>query len=308
MKEFDLFGEEVLEKEKIRVNVYADEIQEIQDQITGARWIYIGTLFERVNKPILPLILDQRYIKSKSGWEDFKEKNDRLVHWAEIRSADQKNIIERWVKSTFCNDDFYFSILGINLTNLNVKEFGEVNNFNVIYNRFFRTNLVYALKKFFGKGVVVENIYHEEGQQQHSKYFDWHTIFKLEKDEFINFKCRKVIYLPKHHQADEKSNLIQLVDVYLGAFKDLHLGIGHEVGGGKPFKEYKQGLIEILRPLFERVVKNPNNIKSSYRYARRINISLFPKTKTSTHDLKRPLNNFYEPEEVSFSYIEQQNP
>jgi len=208
----------------------------------------------------------------------------------------------------YINDKFYFSVFGINLTNLNISEFGNGDNFNAIYNRFFRTNLASSLKKFFGKGVVVENIYHEQGQQEHSEYFDWHTIFILNKDEHLNFRCTNIIFLPKSHKEDERSNMVQLTDVYLGIFKDLHLGLSEVVKKGKSFNDFKKPLLEIIEPLFKRVVKNPSNINSSYNYAKRINVSLFPKNNSNKGDLNRVMNNFYEPKEITLAYHDQESP
>ena len=307
MKEVDLFGEEIVLK-PIRVNIYADEIQPMSNQITGEQWMYLGATFEIVDKPILPEIINQRYLRDRKGWEKYQEKNDRIIHWAEIRSIDQKNICERWLKNTYTDSRFYFSVFGINLTNLNINEFGDSNRFNVIYNRFFRANLAFSLKKFFGRGVVVENIYHEYGQQENSEYFDWHTIFRLDQDEHLNFRCSNITFLPKNHKEDERSNMIQLTDVYLGVFKDLHLGLSQEVKDGKSFRDHKKFLLEIIEPLLKRAVENPDNINSSYKYAKRINISLFPKTKSNKGDLERIMNNFYKPKEISLSYHLQDSP
>jgi len=101
MKELDLFGEEIATKKPIRVNVYADEIQELMNQVTGECWMYIGTTFEIIDTPTLPELLNHRYLKNKENWENYKEKNDRVLHWTEIRSIDQKNICERWLKNTY---------------------------------------------------------------------------------------------------------------------------------------------------------------------------------------------------------------
>lgn len=308
MNESDLFGDKITMKNPVRVNVYADEIQEVADQITGESWMYIGTTYEVIDNSILSLLINQRYLKNNDKWEQYKDKNDRLIHWAEIRSIDQKNICERWLKNTYLNDNFFFSIFGINLTNLNIGEFGDRDHFNVIYNRFFRTNLSFALKKFFGRGVIVENIYQEQGQQEYSEYFDWHTIFTLDKDEHLNFRCDRIIFLPKNHKDDERSNMIQLTDLYLGIFKDLHLGLTEEVKKGKSFKDHKKSLLEIIEPLFKRVVESPDNINSKYKHAKRINISLFPKSKSNKGDLKRVMDNFYKPKEVVLSYHQQDNP
>ena len=308
MEDLDLFGQKVVSTKPLRVNVYADEIQACVNQITNESWMYIGTTFEIIESSILLELLNQRYLKHLKGWEMYREKNDHVIHWAEISSAEQKNICERWLKYTYKNSQFYFSIFGVNLTNLNTSEFGDKDNFNVIYNRFFRTNLSFSLKKFFGQGVIVENIYHEQGQQKDSGYFDWHTIFKLDQDENLNFKCERITFLPKSHEDNERSNVIQLTDVYLGIFKDLHLGLSNDSAKGRNFLTYKKPLLEIIEPLFRRVVEAPNNVNSSYNYVKRINISLFPKSSSNKGDIRRVLNNFYEPRQIVLSYHEQNNP
>jgi hypothetical protein len=46
-------------------------------------------------------------------------------------------------------------------------------------------------------------------------------------------------------------------------------------------------------PLLQRLVNNPNNIKSSYKYYKRIGIGFFPKEKTKLGDIARMKNQFY---------------
>lgn len=303
----DLFGEEI-KSNPTRINIYADEVQNHKDQITGEIWMYIGVTFEQLELPILDQLIEKRYCKDRDGWEEYVKNNDSCIHWTEIKSVNERNICERWIESTIVNERFFFSILGINLSNLSVEEFGRKDHFNVIYNRFFRTHISYSLKKFFGKGVIVENIYHEEGQQENSDYFNWHTIFILDKDEHLNFKCNEIVFLPKDHKKDIRSNVVQLTDLYLGVFKDLHLGLPEEVKNSKTFNTYKKPLLEKLVPLLKRTVENPDNVNSSYKTFKRVNISLFPKTKSEKGDIKRLLNNFYEPKDVILGYFEQDNP
>ena len=58
----DLFGNEIIEKpEVIEINIYADEVQEIECPYTKEKWIYIGIIVEKVDNPLLDEIIAIRY-------------------------------------------------------------------------------------------------------------------------------------------------------------------------------------------------------------------------------------------------------
>lgn len=292
------------DKSPVAVSIYADEIQEVESLITKEKWIYTAAIYERHDKNILDDLIFHRYKKQELNWHDYKEKNDLDIHWYGLRSAAKKDIVTRWFKYLLsdCQNEkkFYFSLLGINVTNLNLAEFGRAQTFNAVYNRFFRSMLKYSLKKFFSDGVLVKNIYHEEGPQQSHTHFDWHTILKLEADEKLDFDCRKIEFLPKSHRSSERSNIIQLCDVLLGLFKDLHLGVD------ETYNINKKELISspfIQDLLIDRVIKKPGNTKSSYSYCNRFNISLFPKIKSEPGSIHRKLDNYYTLSKVDLAYL-----
>ncbi len=294
---FDLFGSPVDKDNACHVNVYADEIQKVTSVVTGEDWLYTAAIYELNDRPLIEDLIFNRYRKDQPNWEDFVIQNDSEIHWSNMKDDNnKKNILKRWLDYILadCNPGkrkFYFSVYGINLSNLNIDEFGETQIFNNIYNRFFRSMLLYSLKKFFSSGVIVDHIYHEEGQQAEHKCFDWHTVFKLDEDENINLSCEHVEFLPKSHKNEPRSNAIQLCDSLVGIFKDIHLGYGQNYSNNKK---------EILSSNFtneliiKRVIKEPKNIKSSYGYANRFHISLFPKTKSDPGSLTRLMNNYYD--------------
>ncbi len=303
--DIDLFGNKINKLEADIVNIYADETQIVKDIITNEKWIYTVAIYEIVNKPILNDLINSRYRKELSDWENYFDKNDTEIHWKNIEKDNNKrNIIERWLKyiidDCFSDRKFYFSILGINISNLNTEEFGKKQSFNNIYNRFFRSMLAYSLKKFFNNGVIVKNIYHERGQQSEHEYFDWHTIFKLNQDEKLNFECEKIKFLPKSHREDKKSNIIQLCDVLLGIFKDIHLGVNRDT--------YSQNKKDILSSnfvnelLINRIIKQPWNKASKYGYFNRSQISLFPKEYFSPDSVLRFKDNYYDISKIDLSY------
>ena len=293
----DLFGNEYKD-EPVRINIYADEIQERGCPYTKEKWVYIGIVVERFDKPLLDEIIRIRHMNNFDENSPYFEKNNRIIHWSEINDADTKNIAKRWLEYILSpsesGDKFYGYILGINISKLNIEEFDTEDKFRSIYNRFFRSAILYALKTFFPNNkIVVENIYHEEGPQRKHKYFPWHCIHKLEKQEpNINFIRSEITFLPKSHRendgGDRRSNLIQMCDLFLGVSVSLLHGIQRSNRS-----KYREELAEMFSPLFNRMINEPKNINSSYRHANRIMIRFFPRDKTAPNDIRRLLNQFY---------------
>jgi hypothetical protein len=61
----DLFGKEIIKKpEIIEINIYADEVQEIECPLTSEKWIYIGLIVENLDKPLLDEIIAIRYMNN----------------------------------------------------------------------------------------------------------------------------------------------------------------------------------------------------------------------------------------------------
>ena len=301
----DLFGNNVEYNEVEYVNIYADEIQQVKNIVTGEEWLYTAAIYEKINKPVLPDLINYRYRKDLQNWENYVDQNNENVHWVDIRgNKNKKYIIDRWLDYILKDCDpnkrnFNFSILGINTSNLNLDEFGENQVFNNIYNRFFRSMLQFSLKKFFNRGVVVKSIYHEDGQQSTHSYFNWHTVLKLDYDEDLNFCCDSIEFLPKSHRDDKRSNVIQLCDVLLGIFKDLHLGVE------KNYCLDKKDIISsrfTQELLIKRIIREPNNKNSSYGYSNRFHVSLFPKIKSDPGSIVRSMNNYYDISKIDLSY------
>ncbi|MFZ5955800.1 MAG: hypothetical protein ACOYT4_05225 [Nanoarchaeota archaeon] len=289
----DLWGNDEIEK-PVEVNIYADEIMSKKCPYTNHHWHYIGIIVEDVNNPLLPDIIKERFCNNFDKSSPYYEKNNKQIHWSEIRTADVKNICKRWFQYILdpskSSKTFYCSILGINDSFLNKEEFDAENDFNSKYNRFFRSSIKYSLKCFFGgKKIIIKNIYHEQGQQQHHEYFPWHVIFKLKSEEpNFSFEKGNIEFLQKDHRNDERSNLIQLSDCFMGAITNIIHGFEHSNRSN-----YRIELLDLLLPLAQRMIKEPKNINSSYAHLNRIMISFFPKRKTDLNDPQRYVNQFY---------------
>lgn len=300
----DLFGNKYIQQ-PIHVNIYGDEIFSKTCPENGDGWFYIGLIVEDLSTPLLEDIIRERFCSNFNKTSKYFDKNNKIVHWSDIRIADTRNICERWFKYMLdpsrSGKTFYSYILGINNSKLAKEEFDTDDEFNSKYNRFFRTAIIYALKTFFpGRKIVVENIYHEEGSQKDNKFFPWHCIYKLQQQDSVVFQCDDITFLSKDHKKQKESNLIQLCDCVLGVSTSIVHGIKKSNNS-----KYREELAEAYYPLFKRVVNNSGNKNSRYQYRNRIIIRFFPKDKTVLGDDKRMLNQFYC--QRNLSYAEQKS-
>jgi len=288
----------------VRINIYADEVQCRKCPYTNDDWFYIGIIVENIANELLPEIINLRYCHNFDKTSKYFLKNDRIVHWVDVASNDTRNICNRWLEFILDHSKsekhFYAYILGINDSKLNKDEFGDKQEFNSKYNRFFRTAVLYAIKCFFPKRkIIVENIFHEQGQQQDHDYFPWHCIYKLDNnDENIICKCNGVTFIPKSHRDCIRSNIIQLCDLFLGVSTTALHGLIDSSAA-----KYKAELVKMFVPLLKRMVENPKNVNSSHNYANRIMISFFPREKTNLGDVRRFGNQFYTNRKIR--YIDQ---
>ena len=293
----DIFGNNESASE-VHVNIYADEAQDIKCPYTRDLWHYISIIVEDVEHPVLPDIIERRFCGNYENKSPYYEKNNKIVHWSELRTADTKNICKRWFEYILNPSEsinkFHSYILGINSSKLDSSKFSDEDIFNCQYNRFFRSAVEYSLKCFFsGRQVVVDNIYHEEGQQQNNQYFSWHTMYKLIFDSKISFNCNEIEFLPKDHKIDKRSNIIQLCDVVLGATMSVLSGLGNSK------KKYKEELLKLYSPLVKRIIEFPGNINSRYKYHNRIMIKFFPEKKVCTDDFIK-VGKFYHKRKMKY--------
>jgi len=300
----DIFGNINIEK-PVRINIYADEIQGKKCPYTKSEWDYIGIIIEKTETSFLEDIIHERFMGNFDENSSYYDKNNKSVHWCEMRIADTKNICKRWLQYVMdpskSGGKLYSYVLGINNSHIIKEEFDLSNEFNSVYNRFFRSAVLYAIKTFFSnQRVIVENIYHEEGQQQEHDYFPWHVIYKLGREDNIVFNCDRVTFLPKDHKIDKRSNAIQVCDCILGVTTSLIHGIEESNAS-----HYREELLDFYSPLLNKMMNEPRNPNSSYGHHKRLLVRFFPKEKTFLGDYKRDNNQFYSKRELH--YIEKKS-
>lgn len=297
LRSVDLFGE-VHSRPIVKVRLYADEVKPYVNGL-GEKWMYIGIL----------AIPDEEWAKAFDWLQQDRQAigYDDEVHFVKLRNYsyahvhNQKTMLaKRWVNRVLWDADkvFHFYLLGLNLSNLQVKAFGDGSERDRnIYNRFFRASVSYVLKSFFGPtDVLVTGIFHDMSDLRNDSLFDWHTIWRLnQNDAGLAFLSDRIYFIDSDHNQEttypEHSHFMQLCDVLTG-------GLSHCLDA----RNKKDGCCEIagdLLPLAERLndPKQANNRNSRYRYVRRIAMSFFPSKKLTLleieNDWQRAQSGFY---------------
>ncbi|NJE42040.1 DUF3800 domain-containing protein [Thermococcus sp. GR6] len=280
----------------ISLNIYADEQMGLK--YDDHEFLAIGILLipEAKHDKIINDLLNLRCLNEKNthGWywnyEDCPAKdickpmyhkyNNVEIHYKKIKNHDSRfKIAKRWLRYVK-SETIPFSILYINLTNLSAERFGQELWHQNVYNRFFRTNLKFALRTFFFNGsydkIVVNAIFHDmsEGLKKHS-YFEIKNPKKVEKELNGNLLGGKHVIMPDkvtfiesdHKKSDSKkeSQLVQLTDLLLGVVTQ---NIFYTARNNNAKKE----LAMIIRPVIVDFFENPYR---GFYYKR--NISFFPK-------------------------------
>ncbi|MBP7795580.1 MAG: hypothetical protein KA059_02245 [Elusimicrobiales bacterium] len=294
-QERDMFGNIINDKKTVSINIYADESMDRKDEY-GYNWHYMCLIFERMDNLLLPDIIQKRFLDNNNEKSSYYDKNNRKLHWTTLKDIDSKNICKRWFEYILdinkSEKKFFCYILGLNESFLDDDEFDKTDKFNSIYNRFFRSAIQYSLKCFYpNMKIIVENIYHEQGIQQNHKYFSWQPINWLSKKETnIIFKNNRIEFLEKDHNKNDKANILQLSDCFMGAILNLLHGLPNYNSNGA---KQKLELLNMILPLLVKMIEEPNNPNSKYNHSNRIMIRFFPNKKTDKNSLERKTKKFY---------------
>lgn len=165
---FDSFIDKRERNSVIEIEVYSDEILKVRNAVDKSEWTYLGALFVPVEfKKECIIALNNGRCIANHDWHanqsecthdcGYHEKNNTEIHYADMhRSSARLEIAKNWINFIF-NDSckmhpkfVYLNILGLNLTNMSLKSFGDHSDHDLtIYNRFYRTNLIGGINYFF---------------------------------------------------------------------------------------------------------------------------------------------------------------
>ncbi|MBS1903227.1 MAG: hypothetical protein JSS75_05955 [Bacteroidetes bacterium] len=266
---------------RIELELFADEIKNVTCSTTGERWSYIGIL-------AVPSVKKQSLLKRLHHHRELIHYHGEL-HGKKLTSNDKMRLAKSWLKEVVFKDaierSVYFSILGINQSNINTDAFGD-KEFDNMYNRLFRATIVGLLHIAFDKQAlkVVKDIYHDNANIESHEYFSWHVPYHIDRNQpDIAFECQEITFIDSDHRKSQSDNshLIQLTDLLLAGTSQCLDYTSHQ--------DHKVELGRTMYPLVKRMLRSPWNHKSSYGHSRKFMVSFFPRKKLSHTDLENEL-------------------
>ena len=278
----------------INVEIFVDEQY-------GEDYICIGSLIVPIEKKdrLVDSLLNERCPEDRKWtWnyadcpystickEEWHRLNGVYIHYRELANGDsifKKLIYKKWLNFLIENNKYnkemvYFNLFYIDLNKLDRTYFGDGANISNIYNKFFRTSLHGSLKWFFpDKEIRISSVIHDRGSMEKHPYFNKFNLNKLEEEARGKIKIlnRKVSYLHPNHQKHSSEK--DMRDAQLLQFIDLIIATASQNIFNTSNDPFKKELAMIIRPLVERLLRNPKNINSSYNYFRKQQIIFFPK-------------------------------
>lgn len=286
------------------------EIEVFADEIIDRKYICFGVLFVPLqNKPHLTKILKNIRCQGKGMsfcWNfeecpynarcraNLHDLNNAEIHYKNLKGRATKNIASSWLKyvlKQFRKDSrlFYFLINYIELDKMGMDNFGYKNQIENIYNRFFRSNLLYGSQKFFSGNaakVNIKNIYHDKSDSKEGhEYFPWHAGHKInsENHKKVFIENEDIIFLDSDHKFYfentedyiNESQLIQLIDLILGT-------VNQNIYA-KSENKYKMEVAMQIRPILKNLLEK---IYDGYwdKYKNHVTISFFPKNQITDYE------------------------
>ena len=278
----DIWGNKIQPKE-IKLFLFADERKRVKVRGRDERWDYLCLLVIPSNKIDAAIEILKHHRGEVEYFEElrFREINKKA-------KGKKFELAKRWLEEIIEDGKqgrgiFYFSILGIDKNKLDFSCFGEGDSpkgkYANVYNRFFRTNFLSTIKSFFDEydSIIVERIFHDrEGNLEQHEYFNWHLIWKVEREEErIFFASDKIIFVESDHRKEKNfpwaSHFIQLADILVGS-------VSYCMELSNPRHKGQKELAKVMLPLVEKLVYRADNKNSRFGYFKKYKLAFFPKT------------------------------
>jgi hypothetical protein len=275
------------------VSIFADEAKPSKD----CKWLLIGYLLVPTQKVELAY-RQLREVRTQQCYMKEIHFNE-LDNHSESPHGQKTALAKRWLNlfASDSNNTWHFHLNAINISILNPAAFGHEREDDTIYNRFFRSGLLYVLKRCFDLPIYVDSIYHHETHMENDPYFKWHVIHKFnETQPSISYANEFIEFVGSDHNDPRCTNqvaaeFLQMTDLILGSFRQCFFVTSHKAG--------KNELAQVVYPILERITdpKRRNNPNSSYCHYRRVSVGFFPSRPLSIcelqDELKRAESKFY---------------
>jgi hypothetical protein len=262
-------------------SIYADECK---PERRVSPWLIMGVLvLADANIPAALSVL--RRPRRLHGYE-------REVHFSTLTNSSESQfgaktaVAKDWVHSV-CADRtkiWNLHIRAIRPSLLNTRLFGQDAE-DSIYTRFFRATLKYALLASVGGGTI-SRVFHDDTSLNQHRYFPWNAIRNL-RSEDVQFATNEIDFISSNHGEPghpfpQAAEFIQLVDVWMGAFRELLLACSRKAG--------KIEVASASAPFFE-ILNEPDHRCYSggqtvchYDHRNRCSVGFFPRNSLLQQD------------------------
>lgn len=269
-------------------------------------WLVIGLLLlddARRDEALMSL----RASRNRLGYQD-------EIHFVEVRNLStslhgaKTGVAIDWLRHVVHDQKKLWNlhVVAIKGSMLDHQRFGEGADDN-IYARFFRSALRYGIKAS-ARSSRISRIFHDDSHLERHEYFPWHAISRLHAEDGIGFGCQNVEFISSNHRAEDHpypwaAELIQLVDVWLGCFRQI-LAMPSSNKGRMETVEHGCDFIRVLnepnhacRPLKGKACE--------YDHRGRCSVGFFPDGKLAPSELPditgpQALNYFYLGERLAY--------
>jgi hypothetical protein len=204
--------------------------------------------------------------------ESWHNLNDSEIHYQDVRSSrtssSSKSLCECWINRFRAQKQgVYCNILFLDMEKIDKKFFGNKKSDANVYNRFFRSLIVYGIKSFFDGKCHIKNIYFDKSTMlENHDYFPKRNVEKMGtilRDAEI--KCDEINFIDSDHKKSEhyiESHFIQYVDLLMGTIRQIIFYTSRD--------ELKSSLAMVLKPALDEMRARPHSISN-------LKISFFPK-------------------------------
>lgn len=212
--------------------MYADECKPNK----SCPWIIIGVL-------VVPDALRDRALEQIHAPRD-RLRYPREIHFQNLRNGSRALYGEKtgvaldWIRTVMHDRRGIWNlhIRAIHPHRLTYGFFGRDNPDDNIYTRFFRATLSYAVKSSVASGDYrIRKVFHDDTHLENHKYFPRSAIARLQFGDGVPFQDNEITFissnhLKPHHQHPNDAEIIQVVDVCIGAFRQALCGASTHAG------------------------------------------------------------------------------
>ncbi|TAM74538.1 hypothetical protein EPN44_10915 [bacterium] len=215
----------------LKFSLYADESKPDK----SCPWLIIGILV------LADAVKAEALMRLRAAREEFGYQREihfqRITNLSTRRCGEKTAVALDWVRCVIGDRrrTWNLHVRAISPQRLNYSRFGSVPDDN-IYTRFFRSTVSYAIKASIkAEPFSISRVFHDDSHLSNHQYFPWNAIRRLGWDDGVTFGTSEIEFVSSDHNRPahpfpEAAEFIQLVDVWIGVFRQVLTSASSNVG------------------------------------------------------------------------------